>query len=143
MKNTDSDVCRVYDRSLEGLELTVDIYGPYARIMDYSKYRYDQMKKQKEARKNAKTVSVQEIRLSPNIQQHDIEIKARNAIRIINKEDKIKVSVRFRGREMAHKDLGREVLDKFFDELKDVAQISSKPKMDGRNMHMMIEPKSE
>lgn len=116
---------------------------PVARIMDYSKYRYDQMKKQKEARKNAKTVSVQEIRLSPNIQQHDIEIKARNAIRIINKEDKIKVSVRFRGREMAHKDLGREVLDKFFDELKDVAQISSKPKMDGRNMHMMIEPKSE
>lgn len=116
---------------------------PVARIMDYSKYRYDQMKKQKEARKNAKTVSVQEIRLSPNIQQHDIEIKARNARRIINKEDKVKVSVRFRGREMAHKDLGREVLDKFFDELKDVAQISSKPKMDGRNMHMMIEPKSE
>lgn len=116
---------------------------PVARIMDYSKYRYDQMKKQKEARKNAKTVSVQEIRLSPNIQQHDIEIKARNARRIINKEDKVKVSVRFRGREMAHKDLGREVLDKFFEELKDVAQISSKPKMDGRNMHMMIEPKSE
>ena len=116
---------------------------PVARIMDYSKYRYDQMKKQKEARKNAKTVSVQEIRLSPNIQQHDIEIKARNARRIINKEDKVKVSVRFRGREMAHKDLGREVLDKFFEEISDVAQISSKPKMDGRNMHMMIEPKSE
>lgn len=116
---------------------------PVARIMDYSKYRYDQIKKQKEAKKNAKTVNVQEIRLSPSIQQHDIEIKARKARKIIEKEDKVKVSVRFRGREMAHKELGKEVLDKFYEELEDIAQIVSKPKMEGRNMMMLIEPKSE
>lgn len=130
----------------EGLDLVLlspNAKPPVTRIMDYSKYKYDQIKKAKEARKNAKTVNVQEIRLSPNIQQHDIEIKARNAIRIINKDDKVKISIRFRGREMAHKELGTEVLDKFYEQVKDVAQIVSKPKMEGRNMFMIIEPKTE
>lgn len=116
---------------------------PVAKIMDYSKYKYDLLKKQKEAKKNTKTVNIQEIRLSPNTQQHDIQIKARNAIKIINRDDKVKISVRFRGREMAHKELGTEVLQKFYEEVKDVAQIVQKPKMEGRNMFMMIEPKSE
>ena len=134
---------KAYDDGLDLVLMSPNAKPPVARIMDYSKYRYDQIKKQKEAKKNAKTVNVQEIRLSPSIQQHDIEIKARKARNIIEKEDKVKVSVRFRGREMAHKELGKDVLDKFFEQVEDIAQIVSKPKMEGRNMMMLIEPKSE
>lgn len=134
---------RADEQGLDLVLLSPNANPPVCRIMDYSKFKYEQIKKQKEAKKNAKTVNVQEIRLSPTIQQHDLEIKAKNASKIIKKEDKVKVSIRFRGREMAHKDLGKEVLDKFFDLVSDIAQISSKPKMEGRSMQMIIEPKSE
>ncbi|EHR34038.1 translation initiation factor IF-3 [Helcococcus kunzii ATCC 51366] len=130
----------------EGLDLVLlspNANPPVCRIMDYSKYKYDQIKKQKEARKNAKTVSVKEVRLSPTIDTHDLETKARNAIKFINNKDKVKISIRFRGREMAHKDLGKDVLEKFFNLVKDVAQIASKPKMEGRSLVMFIEPKTE
>ncbi|MGY3777035.1 translation initiation factor IF-3 [Helcococcus sueciensis] len=136
-----------YNKAIEeGLDLVLlspNAEPPVVRIMDYRKYKYDQVKKQKEARKKAKTVNVQEIRLSPSIQKHDLEIKARNAIRILGKDDKVKVSIRFRGREMAHKDLGRKVLEDFFDLVKDVSQIASKPKFEGRSIQMLLEPKSE
>ncbi|MFM1524295.1 MULTISPECIES: translation initiation factor IF-3 [Helcococcus] len=134
---------RADEQGLDLVLLSPNANPPVCRIMDYSKFKYEQIKKQKEAKKNAKTVNVQEIRLSPTIQQHDLEIKAKNASKIIKKEDKVKVSIRFRGREMAHKDLGKEVLDKFFELVSDIAQISSKPKMEGRSMQMIIEPKSE
>lgn len=111
--------------------------------MDYGKYRYDQMKKQKEARKNAKTVNVKEIRLSPSIETHDLETKAKHARKFIENEDKVKISIRFKGREMAYKGQGAEVLEQFFDMLKDISQIASKPKMEGRNLTMHIEKKSE
>lgn len=130
----------------EGLDLVLlspNAKPPVCRIMDYKKYKYDQMKKQKEARKKAKTINVKEVRLSPVIEQHDLETKARHAIKFINNEDKVKISIRFRGREMAHKDLGKDVLETFFNMVKDVAQIASKPKMEGRNLVMFIEPKSE
>lgn len=134
---------RAVEEDLDLVLLSPNANPPVVRIMDYSKYKYDQVKKQKEARKNAKTVNVQEIRLSPSIQKHDLEIKARNAIRILKKNDKVKISIRFRGREMAHKELGRDVLENFFDLVKDYAQISSKPKLEGRSIQMVIEPKSE
>jgi len=130
----------------EGLDLVLlspNANPPVCRIMDYSKYKYDQIKKQKEAKKNAKTVSVKEVRLSPAIDTHDLETKARNAIKFINNKDKVKISIRFRGREMAHKDLGKDVLEKFFHLVEDVAQIASKPKMEGRSLVMFIEPKAE
>lgn len=130
----------------EGLDLVLlspDANPPVCRIMDYSKYKYDQVKKQKEAKKNAKTVSVKEVRLSPTIEKHDLETKARSAIKFINNKDKVKVSIRFRGREMAHTNLGKDVLDEFFTLVEDVAQITSKPKMEGRSLVMFIEPKSE
>lgn len=134
---------RAVEEDLDLVLLSPNANPPVVRIMDYSKYKYDQVKKQKEARKNAKTVNVQEIRLSPSIQKHDLEIKARSAIRILKKNDKVKISIRFRGREMAHKELGRDVLENFFDLVKDYAQISSKPKLEGRSIQMVIEPKSE
>lgn len=111
--------------------------------MDYGKFRYDQIKKQKEAKKNAKTVTVKEIRLSPSIDKHDLEIKAKNANKIISNDDKVKVSIRFKGREMAYKEQGVEVLNAFFELLSDVAQITSKPKMEGRSLFMVVEKKSE
>ncbi len=116
---------------------------PVVRIMDYGKFRYEQMKKQKEARKNAKTINVKEIRLSPSIQQHDLETKAGHAIKFINNEDKVKVSIRFKGREVAYRNQGLEVLNNFYELVKDVAEITSKPKMEGRSLVMFIEQKSE
>ena len=116
---------------------------PVVRIMDYGKFRYEQMKKQKEARKNAKTINVKEIRLSPSIQQHDLETKAGHAIKFINNEDKVKVSIRFKGREVAYRNQGLEVLNNFYEIVKDIAEITSKPKMEGRSLVMFIEKKSE
>lgn len=116
---------------------------PVVRIMDYGKFRYEQMKKQKEARKNAKTINVKEIRLSPSIQQHDLETKAGHAIKFINNEDKVKVSIRFKGREVAYRNQGLEVLNNFYELVKDIAEITSKPKMEGRSLVMFIEKKSE
>lgn len=130
----------------EGMDLVLlspDANPPVCRIMDYSKYKYDQIKKQKEAKKNTKTVSVKEVRLSPAIDTHDLETKARNAIKFINNDNKVKISIRFRGREMAHKELGKDVLENFFHLVEDVAQIASKPKMEGRSLVMFIEPKAE
>ena len=130
----------------EGLDLVLispTANPPVCRIMNYSKFKYEQIKKQKEAKKNAKTVTVKEVRLSPQIEEHDLETKARSAKKFLNHGDKVKISIRFRGREMAHKDLGKDVLEDFFNLVVDVAQIASKPKMEGRSLVMFIEPKSE
>lgn len=114
---------------------------PVARVIDYGKYRYEQQKREKEQRKNQKTQSVKEIRLSPTIDDHDFNTKLRQARGFIEDEDKVKVSIRFRGRAITHKDLGRDVLDRFADEIKDIADIQTKAKMEGRSMFMMLAPK--
>lgn len=116
---------------------------PVARIMDYGKYRYEQQKKEREARKNQKIVNVKEIRLSPTIDDHDFDTKLRNARKFLEKGDKVKVSIRFRGRAITHKDIGRVVLERMAEATSDVAQVESKAKMDGRSMFLMLAPKSE
>lgn len=116
---------------------------PVARVMDYGKYRYEQQKKEREARKNQKIVNVKEIRLSPTIDDHDFETKLRNARRFLKKGDKVKVSIRFRGRAITHKDIGREVLERMAKEASDMSVVESKAKMDGRSMFLMLAPKSE
>lgn len=113
---------------------------PVCRIMDYGKYRYDQMKKAKEARKAQKIINVKEVRMTPNIDTHDLEVKARQAERFLDNGDKVKVSVRFRGRELGHTKLGREVLDDFLEILGDNAIVDKKPKMEGRSMVMHLNP---
>lgn len=113
---------------------------PVARIMDYGKYKYEQQKKDKEARKKQKTISLKEIRLSPTIEEHDFNTKLKNAKKFISKEDKVKVSIRFRGRAITHKDIGRKVLERFAEELKDVATIEQRPKMEGRSMFLIVAP---
>lgn len=113
---------------------------PVARIIDYGKYRYEQQKREKEQRKNQKTTTVKEIRLSPTIDDHDFNTKLRQARGFIEDEDKVKVSIRFRGRAITHKDLGQEVIERFAEGMKDIADIQSRAKMEGRSMFMMLAP---
>lgn len=116
---------------------------PVARVIDYGKYRYEQQKREKEQRKNQKTISVKEIRLSPTIDDHDFNTKLRQARSFIEGEDKVKVSVRFRGRAITHKDIGRDVLNRFAEGMKDIADVQTSAKMEGRNMFMMLQPKKD
>ena len=116
---------------------------PVCKIMDYNKYKYEKNKKQKEAMKKQKenNLEMKEFRLSPVIDIHDFNTKLKNVSKYLEKGHKIKVTIRFKGRQMAHTDLGREVLDKFFNELTDIAVLDQAPKMDGRSMFMLLAPK--
>ncbi|MBO0992269.1 translation initiation factor IF-3 [Bacillus sp. SD088] len=116
---------------------------PVARIMDYGKFRFEQQKKEKEARKNQKVINVKEVRLSPTIEDHDFNTKLRNGRKFLEKGDKVKASIRFRGRAITHKEIGQRVLNKFADECSDLATVESKPKMDGRSMFLVLAPKTE
>lgn len=113
---------------------------PVARIMDYGKYRFEMQKKEKEQRKNQKIVSVKEVRLSPSIEEHDYQTKLRQAIKFLENGDKVKASIRFRGRAITHKELGREVLEDFIADTKELAVVESQPKMEGRSMFIMLAP---
>lgn len=116
---------------------------PVCRIMDYGKYRYELIKKNKEAKKKQKTTNLKELRLSPNIESHDLNVKARQASKFLTSGDKVKVSVRFRGRELGHTDIGRKVLEEFADLTKESGDIEKRPRMEGRSMVMFLQPKSE
>ena len=116
---------------------------PVARIIDYGKFRYEQQKREKEQRKNQKTVSVKEIRLSPTIDDHDFDTKLRQARGFIADDDQVKVAIRFRGRAIMLKDLGREVIERFAEGMKDIADIQSRAKMEGRSMFMMLAPQKK
>lgn len=116
---------------------------PVARIMDYGKFRFDQQKREREARKNQKVVSLKEVRLSPSIDENDFQTKLRNARKFLEKGDKVKASIRFKGRAITHKEIGQKVLDRLASELTDVSTIESHPKMDGRSMFLMLAPKAD
>ena len=116
---------------------------PVAKVMDYGKYRFELQKKQREARKKQKVVNVKEVRLSPTIDTNDFNTKMKNARKFLAKGDKVKVSIRFKGRAITHKDIGREVLSRFAEETKDVANVESKAKMDGRSMFLMLAPRTD
>lgn len=116
---------------------------PVARIMDYGKFKFEQQKKEKEARKNQKVISIKEVRFSPTIDEHDFNTKLRNALKFLEKGDKVKASIRFKGRAITHKEIGQRVLDRFAEACKDVATIESHPKMDGRSMFLVLAPKND
>jgi translation initiation factor IF-3 len=116
---------------------------PVCRIMDYGKFRFEQQKKDKEARKNQKIINIKEVRLSPTIDEHDFNTKLRNAIKFLEKGDKVKASIRFKGRAITHKGIGQRVLDRFSEACKEVGTIESHPKMDGRSMFLVLAPKNE
>lgn len=108
--------------------------------MDYGKYKYEQAKKEKEARKNQKIINIKEVRLSPRIEEHDLTVKSNQAIKFLKNGDKVKVTVRFRGRELGHTEIGKEVLEEFAKLTSEVGVIDKKPKMEGRNMVMFLAP---
>ncbi|NLP35184.1 MAG: translation initiation factor IF-3 [Clostridiales bacterium] len=114
---------------------------PVCKIIDYGKYRYEQARREKEAKKKQKVTEVKEIRLSPNIDDNDLNTKANHARKFLVKGDKVKVSLRFRGREMAHTGTSRKILDQFFSKLEDVAVIDKPARLEGRNMTMFLSEK--
>ena len=117
--------------------------SPVALIRAYGKFRFDQQKREREARKNQKVVSLKEVRLSPSIDENDFQTKLRNARKFLEKGDKVKASIRFKGRAITHKEIGQRVLDRLASELTDIATIESHPKMDGRSMFLMLAPKAD
>ena len=114
---------------------------PVCKIMDYGKYKYEQARKEKEAKKKQKTIAVKEIRLRPGIESNDLNTKANNAIKFLKKGDKVKVELRFRGRELGHKDIGKEVMLKFIDIVKEFGEPVKAPAFEGNNMVVIIDPK--
>lgn len=114
---------------------------PVCKIIDYGKFKYEQTKRDKEAKKKQNIITLKEVRLSPNIEEHDINTKMKNARKFLSKGDKVKVSVRFRGRELAHTSVGRGILQDFAKKLEDIADIEKHPKMEGRFMTMFLTPK--
>ncbi len=129
-----------YDRDLDLVLVAPHAKPPVAKFMDYNKHKYEQQRKQREAKKKQKTSQLKEIRLSPKIDIGDFETKLRNGRKFLEKGDKLKISIRFRGREMAYTNKGREVLMKYAQQCEDIAKIDSRPKLDGRNMMMSLSP---
>jgi translation initiation factor IF-3 len=113
------------------------------RIVDYGKYRYEQLRREKDAKKKQKVTEVKEIRLSPNIDVNDLNTKANQARKFITKGDKVKITLRFRGREMAHLQTGREIMDGFCEKLADVASVDKAPKMEGRSLIVILTKKKD
>lgn len=130
------------EQELDLVKISPNAVPPVCKIMDYGKFRFDTMKKEKEARKNQRVVEVKEIRMSPGIDTNDFNTKMRNAIKFLNDGNRVKVSVRFRGREMAHTDIGENLLVKFGEGCQEVANVEKNPKLDGRFMAMFLSPKN-
>ncbi len=131
------------EKHLDLVLLSPNAEPPVCRLMDYGKYRYETLKKQKEQRKNQKNSETREIRLSPRIDDHDLETKSKKVFEILEEGDKVKVSVRFRGRELGHTEQGKEVLDRVTELVSEVGQVDKAPKMEGRSMVMFFAPKHE
>lgn len=133
---------RAEDSNLDLVKISPNAKPPVCKIMDYGKYKYEQAKKEKEARKKQKVINLKEIRLTPVIEENDLKVKANRAIDFLKDEDKVKVSVRFRGREMGHTEAGRVVLERFAELTSEYGVIEKKPRLEGRNMIMFLNPKS-
>ncbi len=130
-----------YDAGLDLVEVSPNADPPVCKILDLGKFKYEEQKKRNEARKRQKVIDVKEIKLRPNIDDHDYQVKMRNARRFIDDGDKVKVTMRFRGREMAHQDLGMNVLVRVRDELEEISKVESMPRMEGRQMVMVLAPR--
>lgn len=128
-------------KNLDLVKIAPQANPPVCRIMDYGKYMFELAKKEKEARKNQKVISIKEVRLSPTIEDHDFNVKAKNAQKFLQDGDKVKVSVKFRGREMNHTSVGFQILEKFAEDVKDVGIVEKRPKLEGKNMIMILNPK--
>ncbi len=131
------------DADLDLVEVAPESRPPVCKILDYSKYKYEQEQKAKQARKHQQQVNVREIKLRPKIADHDYETKKGHVARFLNKKDKVKVTIMFRGREQAHPERGRALLDRLYEDLDEIAVIEQAPQREGRNMHMVLAPSKE
>jgi len=128
------------EKALDLVEVAPQAKPPVCKIMDYGKYKYEQAKKAKEAKKNQNIMKVKEVQMSVKIEDHDFNVKLNMAKRFLENKDKVKVRIRFRGREIAHKDIAYDLMKRFAEEVKDLGQVSSGPSMEGRHMLMFITP---
>ncbi len=131
------------ENDLDLVKISPNAKPPVCKIMDYSKYKFDQAKKAKEAKKKQKVVEIKEIRLSPNIDQHDIDTKLKQAIKFLKSGDKVKVTIRFRGRELGHSEFALKIMTKFAEDAAECSVVEKKPKIEARSMGMVLAPKSE
>lgn len=131
------------ERGLDLVEVQPNAVPPVCRLMDYGRFRYEESRKERESRKKAKTVALKEIRMKPKIGEHDVDTKARNARRFLEAGDRVKVSVRFRGRENLHPEIGRDLLLGMIDRLTDVAIVDQQPRSEGQDMSILLSPKVE
>ena len=129
------------DAGLDLVEVSPNADPPVCKILDYGKFKYEQQKKRNEARKKQKIIEVKEIKMRPGIDEHDYQVKMRSMQRFLGDGDKVKVTIRFRGREMAHQELGMKVLDRVCDDLDELIKVEMVPQMEGRLMTMVLAPK--
>ena len=129
------------EQHLDLVEVAPKAKPPVCRIMDFGKYRYEQQKREKEAKKKQKVISIKEVKLRPNIEQHDFDVKLKNALRFVEEGNKVKVTIMFRGRELSHPELGKEVLGRVAEKLGDSVSIERNAKLEGKNMTMIVAPK--
>lgn len=137
------DALRIAEEvGLDLVEIAPNSEPPVCKLLDYGKFRFDQQKKASEARKKQKTVEVKEIKLRPAIDKHDYETKMKNVRRFFEEGDKVKITLRFRGREMAHQDLGLKLLERVKEETQEIAKVELEPQLEGRQMIMILAPRS-
>ena len=132
-----------YEQGLDLVEVAPSANPPVCRIMDYGKYKYEQEKSRREARKRQKTVQVKEVKMRPNIDDHDFGVKLKNAKRFLEDGDKVKATIMFRGREIVHSELGRNLLDRMRRELTDLSLVERMPNLEGHNMTMIFSPRPQ
>ena len=129
------------DAGLDLVEIAPNADPPVCKILDFGKYKYEEQKKKNEARKKQRIIEVKEIKLRPSIDDHDYDVKMRSMVKFIEEGDKVKVTMRFRGRELAHQELGMDVLVRVKDDLDEIAKVEQMPRMEGRQMTMVVSPK--
>jgi translation initiation factor IF-3 len=130
------------DVGLDLVEISPNAAPPVCKIMDFGKFKYEQQKKAAEARKNQHVIEIKEVKFRPNIDDHDYDVKMRNVTKFLEEGDKVKVTLRFRGREMAHMDIGRNLLDRIAGDLENHGKVESMPKVEGRQMIMVVAPRA-
>ncbi|ABO50141.1 bacterial translation initiation factor 3 (bIF-3) [Desulforamulus reducens MI-1] len=131
------------EKQLDLVEVAAQAKPPVCRIMDYGKFKYEQSKREKEAKKRQRIIQVKEVKLRPRIEDHDYSTKSKNAERFLKDGDKVKVTIMFRGREIVHTELGRALLERLAQDLKDICIVERHPKLEGKNMIMILAPKNE
>lgn len=140
MVSPDRALALAEEAGLDLVEISPNAAPPVCKIMDFGKFKYEQQKRESEARKKQKTIEVKEVKFRPNTDTHDYDVKMRNVVRFLENGDKVKVTLRFRGREMAHQNLGRELLERVASDIEEIGKVENMPKMEGRQMVMMIGP---